>query len=965
VTEEIRRNQHDQRVKAIFDEVCTLGPPARARRLAEACGTDDQLRGEIETLLDFDQRRTSLLDTPCLDQRERQLVLTTDGHDGPHHLPKAIGRYRVRRAMGRGSTATVFEADQDRPRRKVAVKVLRPGLFTSTTFRRFRYESELLGRLDHPYIARIYDSGTTDLGSGPQPFLVMELVEGRPLTHYVREHDLPVHGRLELLAKVCDGVHHAHTKGIIHRDLKPGNILVNADGEPRILDFGVARAADRDLVSRSLQTAVGQLIGTLQYMSPEQAAGAPDEIDTRSDIYALGVIGYEVLAGELPYQLSERTLPDAARTIAHTEPPRLGTIQRSLRGDVETIIAKALEKDKERRYQSAADMAADLRRHLRHEPILARPPGTVYQLGKWARRNRGLFGGMVVAAVLAVAGLAATAYWLQQVRAARDESMRVTEILAGIVASASPDRLGREAQVRQVLDELARSMERDLTGSPQIEAHLHHSFGHTYLGLGEYPLAARHLEQAVELRRRSLGGEHPETLRSQTFLAVAYRKLARYDDCEALCLETLEQCRRRLGEEHPITLDARNALTSLRIAQSRYGEVESLSAESLAICRRVFEPEDERTLTASNSLARIYKAQGRYDEAEPLYVATLEIRRRRLGDEDPYTLMSMNNLGSLYQEQGRHDEAEPLYVKTLQLRSRVLGETHRATLISMNNLGLLYNAQARYEKAGALLEKALELRRLVMGPEHPDTLEALNNLAMNKMNQGLHDEAEPLYVEGLEIQRRTLGPGHSTTLKTMVNLAGLYHKKGRHDEAEPLYGEALRSLRRELGPEHPTTLTAMNNLAVLYRKTGRYDKAEPLFRATMEIRLRVLGDEHRNTLISMVNLGGVYNKLGRYDEAEPLLAAAVERAPRSLREGHWFTGVFKQRYGVCLTGQKRYAEAEVVLLEAREVLEASFGPEHDWTVKAVRALVDLYAAWNRHESAASWRAELPAVSSAP
>ena len=953
------------RVKAIFEAACSRPIDARAAFLAGECAGDEALRREVDALLEYDARGSGLLDAPLIDDRGRRLILD----DSPTKLPEMIGRYRIVRLLGQGSTATVFEGEQEIPRRRVAVKVLRPGALTTSGVRRFQQESHFLGRLQHPYIARIYDSGMTELGLGPQPYLVMELVEGHPLNRSAREQRLSIDQRLELLAKVCDAVHHAHTKRVIHRDLKPGNILVNSDGEPRILDFGLARAEDHELMSGSLRTASGQLIGTLQYMSPEQAVGTPEDIDTRSDIYALGVIGYELLSDRVPYDISHKLLPEALRTISEVDPPLLGTIRRELRGDVETIIAKALEKDKDRRYQSASGIAADIRRFLRDEPITARPPSAVYQLRKYARRNRGMFVAISSALALLVLGIVATSYWLVQAKSQQrvaerraDEAMNLTEMLAGFLASADPRNLGREAQVRQVLDDLSATMDEALVGNPQLEAHLHHTAGETYMSLGDGQAAVEHFEKAVELNRTAVGDAHPNTLHSLSRLATAYRRLSRYDECETVCLTGLESSRRALGEEHLITLEFRNALSMLRIDQSRYDEVEALSAESLEICQRVYGPEHPETLDAANCLGLLYKHQGRYEQAEPLYEKTLEICRRIFSEEDPETLTAMNNLAALYVARGRYTEAEEVYVETFEKRSRVLGRTHRNTLITMNDLGMVYNDLGRHAEAEQLLEDALALRRNVLGDDHADTLASLNNLAVILMNQDRLDEAEPLYREGVERQQRVLGPDHHTTLKTMLNLAGLYLKREHYDDAEPLYRQTLEGLSRKLGEEHPSVLTAMNNLAVLYQRTDRPQLAQPLLEKTLEIRRRVLGEDHPRTLITLANLGEMYNRQGRYEAAEPLLAATIERAGKSLPPGHWFTGVFTQRYGACLTGLERYTEAEPLLLESHEVLAGKLGPDHERTVQTIRNLIALYEAWGKVAEAATWRAKLPSGS---
>jgi eukaryotic-like serine/threonine-protein kinase len=402
-----------ERAWAIFDQLTDVPAEEREAVLRTACGDDLALRGEVERLLSVDDRlgpadgQSGFLQSPLVRPRSQagpapEPVLSQEGKP---NVPDHVGRYRIVRLLGVGGMGAVYEAEQDHPRRLVALKVIRPGIVSPALLKRFTHEVEILGRLHHPGIARIYEAGVAEDG---QPFFALELIRGLPLDEYVRLHSPVLAARLELLARVCDAVQHAHEQGIIHRDLKPGNILVDEDGQPRVLDFGVARATGADLLSSMDLTRTGQLVGTLSYMSPEQVAADPAALDQRSDVYTLGVILFELLTGRLPYPLKDLPLPEVARLIREHEPSRLGSIDTQLRGDVETIAAKALEKDQARRYASAADLAADIRRHLRSEPILARPPSALYHLRKFARRHKALVGGVTATMTALALGLVGT-----------------------------------------------------------------------------------------------------------------------------------------------------------------------------------------------------------------------------------------------------------------------------------------------------------------------------------------------------------------------------------------------------------------------------------------------------------------------------------------------------------------------------------------------------------------------------
>jgi tetratricopeptide (TPR) repeat protein/predicted Ser/Thr protein kinase len=732
-----------------------------------------------------------------------------------HPLPASIGRYRIIRLLGEGGMGAVYEAEQDQPRRSVALKVIKAAWASPETLRRFEQESQALGRLHHPGIAQIYEAGSADAGFGVQPFFAMELIHGKPLGEYADGHKLNTRQRLELMIQVCDAVHHAHQRGIIHRDLKPGNILVDESGQPKVLDFGLARATDSD-AQATRQTDIGQLLGTLAYMSPEQVLADPLALDTRSDVYALGVSLYELLAGKMPYTLS-RQLHEAVRTIQETDPAPLSSVNRIYRGDIETIVAKALEKDKNRRYASAAELAADIRRYLHDEPIVARPASTAYQLQKFARRNKALVAGVAAVFVVLLAGIVASTWEAVQARRAEAKAEQQSAIAQAVNDFLQKDLLAQasaynqskpdpDMKVRTALERAAQNIPGKFDKQPEVEAAIRGTIGGAYADLGLYAEGRKQLEQALNLDRRVFGPEDPRTVTTMLRLASTEEDGGKYPEADALCSQVLEISRRVLGAENPDTLKAMNRLTS------------------------------------------IYDDEAKYAQGEKLGTQAVEISRRVLGAEDKSTLASMHYLAIIYYDEGKYAEAEKLGTQTLEGRRRVLGPEHPDTLGTLNNLGATYAAQHKLAEATAVDLQMVEIRRRVQGPEHPDTLDSMSNLGHDYRDQLKFADAEALDRQVLEIQTRVLGPEHPLTLRSMHNLAEDFNRQGKYTDAEVLDKQTLDIQRRTLGPESPDTLWSMNGLAFDYRSEGRYEEAEALDTRTLEIRRRVLGPDHSNTV---------------------------------------------------------------------------------------------------------------------
>lgn len=845
--------------------------------------------------------------------------------------PERVGSYRILEPIGAGGMGVVYRAEQQNPRRVIALKVIRAGITSPSMLRRFKDEAQLLGRLHHPGIAQIYEAGTADTDHGAQPFIAMELIEGQSITGHARDRELGTRERLELMADVCDAVHHAHQKGVIHRDLKPANILVDRAGQPKILDFGVARMTDSDLQITTIRTGVGQLIGTLPYMSPEQISADPTKLDTRSDVYALGVVLYELLAERLPYDVHNKSIPEVARVIGEVDPTPLSTLNRVFRGDIETIVTKALEKDKDRRYASAFELGEDIRRYLRSEPIAARPASSLYQLRKFAKRHRALVTGTVTVFLVLILGVTGTTIAL--VRAYRAERLaaqrlldveRQSRIAAAVneflnndlLSSVSPDQSGRDTTVKEVLDRASTAIEDRFQGEPLVEAAIRMTLGTTYHKLGQYDDAEPHLRRAVELRDTLRGKADPESLEAKIATAELLVDLGQLDEADRLLADLDSSFQEQEGVER-LEAEAEIVVGALRIAQGRYVDAEKIIESGARKLLKQLGNEHRGVLAARTTLAKAKTLRGQYEEAETLYVDVLAIQRRTLGSVHPDAIGTANALASLYLRQEKTEKA-----------LQQLEEIHRATIEQL-------------------------------GDEHPESISILSNIAAAHKKLGNYQEAEPRFLRVIEYCKRHLPPNHSQRIVTLNNLARLYDAQKMFDQAEPVYLDALARRREALGVDHPDTCGIEENLADLYARTDRVEDAQRLIEHVLKARLAQLGKEHRETIYSMYQLGTLLVRQGRNDEAEVRFREAVTNARLTFSEKSPWIGKYMVAHGHVLTKLGRYEDAESELLAAHGILLAALGPKHALTIKASKHLVELFEETGRQADADDWRQRYP------
>ena len=797
-----------------------------------------------------------------VDAENEHTVSVSDALQAPPVLPieavESIGGYRILGVLGEGGMGVVYEAEQSSPRRRVALKVMRRGHTVDDVHARmFHHEAQTLARLRHPKIAAIHESGHTADG---HDFFAMELVRGQTLGSWLDSRsalvtDSELRTRLRLFHSLCEPVHYAHQRGVIHRDLKPANVMVTEDvdrdlsvgaitaSEVKILDFGLARIADPDMEAATMMSEVGVIRGTLPYMSPEQTRSDIDAVDVRTDVYALGVILYEMVTGRRPYDLDSSSLVDAVRVICEEPPLPLNEPSRpglTLDRDLETIVGKALAKEPDQRYGSVSELADDIDRYLGERPILARRPSASYRAKKFVRRHRAGVAASALVVVAIVAGIVGISVGLVRAKSAEAHARReaatsakVSRFLADMLASVDAQQVGRlllsdlERRVAEAatarglmpasaIDEF-RSLTRDVSGTdagrrlvddailsragmaiaerfgdePGVAGRLEHTLSETYERFGLYDPSLKHARRAATIRDAAFGAEAAETLQSQSLIGLLHYRQGNYEDAEELLESVLLRQRSILGKDHPDVFTSAVRLSWVLIEDGRYAEAEEMLTDVLERQRGVLGEEHRDTATTMNSLAVVYTDQQRFAEAQALHSEVLAIRNRVLGPSDPDTLKSMTNLAILSYYQGRLDDAAALFQDVLDIQIETLGPGHPVTLGSTNNLAIIYQQQGRLDKAQELHQRALETKTRVLGENHPETLSSQYNLAIVLTAQGRLDDAEGLHRQTLEVRQRTLGADNPQALDSLCAVAGVAALRGDR-------GAALRRLEEAI-----------------------------------------------------------------------------------------------------------------------------------------------------------------------
>ena len=908
------------------------------------------------------------------------------------------GRYRLRKRIGEGGMGTVWLAEQTVPvRRFVAVKVIKAGMDSEAVLARFEAERQALALMDHPNIAKVLDAGST----ADAPFFVMELVKGGTLAKFCDDQKPSVRQRLELFEPICKAVQHAHQKGVIHRDLKPGNVLVEVvDGKPapKVIDFGLVKAVTAvPLTDRAAHTRFGAVLGTPPYMAPEQVAADGVDVDTRADVYALGVILYELLTGTTPIEKSrfhKLPLDEAVRLIREEEPPtpstRLAQVRASDPGtrfgrdarapgfaDLDWIVMKAIAKERERRYETANGLAADVRRYLDDEPVLARPPTAGYRVRKFVRRNRPqvIAAGLVLAALVAgVVGTTAGLVWadaerrravmaetatadqlvktreaervaqeeaakakaaaeLAETRArlereARSQAERQSKIagdtsrfLTEVLTLGRPDgwatgtrKPGVMPTVKQALDVAAEKIGTRFRTEPEIEMMVRLTVGITYRRLGEYAAARPHLTRCLELAERHYPDDEMVMTTSRHELAKVYAEQGEYKPAEVLFDQVVRALEKHHGPHARLTLSARNDLAQMWNTAAEYDTAEKQFHEILEAARRSDEDVSGVVCSASNNLGLLYITRKKYELAEPLLTAALKLARDRPA-ENPDTTAIVSNLANVYWGQKKYDLAEPLLKEAYERMHETHGDAHPTTLTVINNLAGLHLMRKEYGKAEQLMESAVAACRKSLGVADLTTLGLIMNLGTLYSNQDKYDRAEPLLDEAVKGLRKHAPVNHPYTLHAAYSLGEMYRSQKRYDLAEPLLVEAAEGREKKLSATHPETGLAVLRVIALYEAQKKHDRSEPWFRKRAAVVKGLRGADSAEYAVELSSLGRNLMQQKKYADAEPLLRDCLTVREKKAANT-WAVPYTSSLIGECLTGRRKYADAEPLLLAA-------------------------------------------------
>lgn len=930
-------NQDWKKIKQIFSDALDLNVSERKAFIDKACGNNEELKVEVVSLLAAHEKQGPL------DKSSEELKKSLYSQfESKKVKGKKVGSYKIVDELGQGGMGNVYLAERDdhQYKQQVALKLLRTSFTSETQNQRFLAERQFLASLTHKNIARLLDGGITEHG---QPWFAMEYVEGNSIDEYCDKNQLTVKERLELFKDVCTAVQFAHQKLIVHRDLKPSNILIETDGTVKLLDFGIAKALKPNeiLSGKTPITQTGLLPLTPAYASPEQIRG--ESISTTSDVYQLGVILYELLTGITPYNVSgcspseieqiicEKTptrpstaitiipddkldiTPEEVSTVRKTDPVQL---QRMLRGELDIIVLKAMHKEPDRRYESAAHFASDITNYLQGNPVSAHPDSILYRGQKFIQRHKvGVVSTAVI--ILLIIGYAVTITYhsqrtqsaLEQAEQETEKAEQVTEFMMDMFEASDPsESLGENITARQLLESGITQAEQ-LQEQPDVQAQMFDLTGRVYMNLGEYEKAEGLLTKAYHLRENHFTTPHNDIAESLHNLGILYWNKAQYSEAENYLRDALQMERELFGE----------------------------SDESIA-----------NTMT---SLAIVLKELRRFDEAEPLYRQALEMDREIFGENHEFVANDLNNFGNFLESQGEYSDARDYYLESLAIYRELLGDNHPSVAGTLTNLGRLSERMGEVEQAVEYHREALKIRRVVFDQHHPDIAESLYHLGTVLLDSEMYAEAEDKLKQTLNIQQSVLDSLHPDISQTLNSLGILMRRTENYEASVQYYRKSLELKQSRLGETHSESGLTMNNLGLVLIRQQKYTEARQYLEQSLNVLLQNYDENHPMIIYPLLGLAHIHLDTDEPKKAEPFLRRSLEIQLESSGENHWMVGVIKSRLGRCLTAMNQFKEAEQFLIEGHEILAEQLGETHERTHTAIENLVSLYDLWEKPDKA--------------
>jgi len=930
-----------KQVERLFYEVLELSSSARATFLDQACGDDHELRKELESLLESCDNTLTFLQKSV-----REVARRATG--APCLSGAIVGAYRLSELLGEGGMGEVYLAARadDLYQQEVAIKVMRSAFQgRHAMLLRFSAERQILANLNHPNIARLLDGGITAEGL---PYLVMEYVDGINIDEYCRRSRMPWPARLQLFRSVCAAVEYAHRNLVIHRDIKPANILVAKDGIPKLLDFGVAKLLDPAWGDLRL-TKTSDRVMTPEYASPEQVRG--EAITTATDIYALGVVLYELLTERQPFRADPRSPFELAQAICHEEPmpPSVAIHENSpdaksgsrqkLDRDLDNVVLMAIRKEPARRYKSVDQLSEDIRRYLEGFPVIAREDSWRYRTGKFIRRHRVaalISATFVLSLILFGISMAIFAHRARMEQARAEQASR---FLQSVFNASDPFHAkGATVTARDILDRGSARIQQELKDQPKTQEEILETMAEAYQHLGVYDRAELLLAQEVEAAKRAEGEESPPVAKALRLLADVQRQRSKYQDAERNLREAL-RLQRKLQSPDDVELShTQNNLALVLQEQGRVNEAESLFRSAITISRK-YPDQITETLVMMSNLGGLLTQRGNLGEAEALLREVLDRRRRLLGPDHPQVARSMSRLAYLLRNEGAYEEAESLMRESLALNRRVLGEEHLDTLIDMDVLAMILQDRGDWSGAETLYDKAIEIGTRKVG-ENTNLATWMSDLASLREGQGQYATAEQLYRRGLAMTRKLHDPRSAAVARQQRKLAGLLAKRGKFDEAEHNLQDAISIQRERFGSSHPEVAMSLAGLAELRRRQGQLSAAEDYYHQALDIDRTALPSTHPQTATHLAGLGEIFLEAGDVKSAEPLTREALQIWQKRVGAGCWQAIATESQLGSILLTHGHRDEAEALLAPSYQALRERFGPRAEITRLAYQRLAE-------------------------